>query len=308
MRSALAVGLLVSALAIGAGPSRAQPAGEPERWRLATDVSHASCLRDALPDTPLAVDLSGDGARVTIVVAPDRCAYVIDRLLAYGIEEVEVGGRRRGLVDLDRACGVVPASDPRFHATRAYDAVVDELWETFEIGARADELGSVDIVAARQLAARCPSMMAAARNPPGASLAALGDLRRRTFTHGAWSGTLAELERLWCPRLDDAARRIGARAATHARLGPGRRDVFTLSPEGFYVPGGSRPTLATRPLLRAKVWIMVEDTTLVDSLDGNCPRDASAATTYTRFTFAGDALIDRRYTTVCAPFDRAHVR
>lgn len=303
MRRGIAIGLCVLV-----GDLAASSAQAVERWRISTDEHHAGCVRDALPDTPLTIDLRYQAAILTIEVAPSRCAYVIDRLLAYGIDEAEIDGEPRSLLELDDVCGTVDRSDPRWFETRAHQRSVRELWDTFELEVRADALGSRDAAHAQALATRCRSMVAELRNPPGADLAALSELRQRTFTYDGWSGTLADLERSWCPRVEAAARRIDERAATYARLGPGRRAIFERSPEGFYVPGGRAPTRSAKTLVRAKVWIEVEDTTLLDTIGGACPLDSPAVTTYTRYTFAGDALIARKVTTTCAPFSRRRLR
>jgi hypothetical protein len=309
VRCAVALGVL--ALAAHVSVSAAQPSRAPDgAWVVTTDREHAACLPQALPEAAMAIAEDGDRATVTIEVAARTCDHAIDRLLAYGIEEVRIGGEPVALLGLRRRCRGSAAAETRWAVSLAdFQRGEQALWDRLEAAVRADTDGSVDARGASELARRCPALVAELVAPARIDSSVSARLADWRFTHGAWQGTVADLGRHWCPQVAGAAARIARRAPVWSRLSAAQRALYAMAPAGWYVPRGRAPVTDLDALLRARVWIRVDDGTLEDLVLGECPLETPVVTRYTRYTFdARGTVLARRTITACAAFDPRQLR
>lgn len=294
-----------------AGHARAQVRADrppPGAWVVVTDEHHAACLPQALPTAPMALRVADGVGTVVIDVAGQPCHEAIDRLMAYGVTDVTIDGQLHALVDLGPHCRRAPA-DARWAVSLADVLRAEQaLWDRVTAVLDADARRSTDVKLAAAVAATCAADAARIPGAPGLDHSVATRLRHWRFTHDGWTGTLPDLGRTWCPRVEAAAERIARRAAALARLSEPQRALYTQAPDRWHLPG--RRGVADAPaLVGARVWVRIDDTTLDDLIEQRCPLDAPAVTrtTLLRFDRRG-AVTATEVTTTCTPAPAIVVR
>ena len=276
-------------------------AADPPPWVAEVHLHHATCVHQAIGTAARGLRIDGDRAAVDLQLSASTCAATIERLLAYGVREIQIDGVSHDLLDV-----LCPTSTARSSIALSRFLLAEQwLWDTLEAIIAADARGSID-PAATTASSRCMDLVADLAARGRAIVHDRFTAQDWRFTHGSWSGTLEELGQLQCPRIAVAAARILARRATFARLRNSRASLFLSSPDGWFVARSRAPTLDARILVPARVWFQVSNATDDDLVDATCPVTATAVTRYTRHRFSpSGAILSSRTTTHCAPFDPA---